>query len=86
MADAPRIAYVVSHTHWDREWRYPIWETRLMLMDFMDELVRVLESGAYPAFLMDGQAAPMLDYLEMRPEMTERVKALVADNKLQVGP
>lgn len=81
-----RIGHIVSHTHWDREWRYPIWETRLMLMDFVDELVRVLESGAYPGFLMDGQTAPVLDYLEMRPEMTDRVKALVADNKLQVGP
>ena len=81
-----RIAHIVSHTHWDREWRYPIWETRLMLMDFMDELIRVLESGAYPGFLMDGQVSPVYDYLEVRPEMTARVKALVQSGKLQVGP
>ena len=26
-------AYVVTHTHWDREWRYPIWENRQYLID-----------------------------------------------------
>ena len=63
-----RTAHVVSHIHWDREWRYPMWETRLMLVDFMDELVEVLETGRYPGFLLDGQVSPVLDYLEARPE------------------
>ena len=81
-----RIAHIVAHTHWDREWRYPIWETRLMLVDFMDELIEVLESGAYPGFLLDGQVTPVLDYLDIRPEMEGRVKALVASDKLQIGP
>ena len=81
-----RIAHIVSHTHWDREWRYPIWETRLMLIDFMDELIETLEAGVYPGFLFDGQVSAIYDYLEFRPEMTERVKALVASDKLQIGP
>lgn len=81
-----RTGHVVSHTHWDREWRYPIWETRLMLVDFMDELIGLLEKGTYPGFLLDGQVTPVLDYLEIRPEMTDRVKALVAADKLQIGP
>jgi len=81
-----RIAHVVSHTHWDREWRYPFWETRLMLVGFMDELVDVLESGAYPGFLLDGQVIPVLDYLEARPEMRSRITALVSAGKFQIGP
>jgi len=81
-----RIAHIVSHTHWDREWRYPIWETRLMLMEFMDELVELLESGAYPAFLLDGQCSPVLDYMEIRPENRDRVKAMISSGKLSVGP
>lgn len=83
---ARRIGHVVSHTHWDREWRYPIWETRLMLMDFMDELIDLLESGKYPGFLLDGQVAPVLDYLEVRPEMRARIEKLVAAGLLQIGP
>lgn len=81
-----RTGHVVSHAHWDREWRYPMWETRMMLIDFFDELIEVLESGTYSGFLLDGQVVPVLDYLEMRPEMSDRVKALVKSGKLEIGP
>lgn len=81
-----RTAHIVSHTHWDREWRYPIWETRLMLIDFMDELVELLERGVYPSMLLDGQCSPVLDYLEVRPQMAPRVRRLIRDGKLQIGP
>ncbi|HBG27700.1 MAG: hypothetical protein A2Y10_10145 [Planctomycetes bacterium GWF2_41_51] len=81
-----RIGHIVSHAHWDREWRYPIWETRLMLVDFMDELIDLLESDVYPGFLLDGQVIPVLDYLEVKPEMADRVKSLVRSGKLEIGP
>ncbi len=81
-----QIGYIVSHTHWDREWRYSIWETRIMLVAFMDELIELLENGTYAGFLMDGQIMPVLDYLEVRPEKREQVKKLVSDGKLQIGP
>ena len=81
-----QIAHVVSHTHWDREWRWPIWQTRMMLVDFLDELIEVLESGQYAGFLLDGQVIPVLDYLDTRPEMKERIIQLVQADKLQIGP
>lgn len=31
--------HIVPHTHWDREWRYPIWKNRSLLVDFMREMV-----------------------------------------------
>ncbi len=79
-------AYVVAHTHWDREWRYPIWQTRLMLLDFMDELIDLLETGKYYSFLMDGQVSPVLDYLEHRPEKKEKIQKLISEGKLEIGP
>ncbi len=85
-AKKKRTGHIVSHTHWDREWRYPMWQTRVMLCDLMDELIEVLEKGIYPAFLLDGQVIPVMDYLVLRPEMTERVKKLVKAGKLQIGP
>ena len=30
--------YVVTHTHWDREWRYPIWQNRILLVQFFEDL------------------------------------------------
>ena len=86
MSKKASTGHVVSHTHWDREWRYPMWQTRLMLVDLMDELIELLESGKYPGFLLDGQVIPVLDYLDIRPEMTDRIKALVSSGKLQIGP
>ncbi len=81
-----RTGHIVSHTHWDREWRYPIWETRFMLLDFFDELVVALENDVCPSFLMDGQVSPIFDYLEIRPGMSNRIKELVRAGKLLVGP
>lgn len=81
-----KTGHIVSHTHWDREWRYPIWKTRLYLIEFMDELVKLLKDGTYPGFLLDGQVIPILDYLETRPEMRDAVCGLIKDGKLQVGP
>ena len=40
--------YVIPHTHWDREWRYPIWKNRMLLIEFMDELLRILDTD--PAY------------------------------------
>jgi alpha-mannosidase len=46
-----------------------------------------LESGdAGPHFLLDGQMAAVDDYLELRPDMTPRLEALVRAGHLAVGP
>jgi len=80
-------AFILPHTHWDREWRYPIWKTRMLLVRFMDELLEILESDPeYHYFLMDGQVVPLLDYLEIRPENRERIQAQVEAGRLLVGP
>ncbi len=86
MTKQKKTGYIVSHTHWDREWRYTIWETREWLISFMDELVDVLETGKYKGFLMDGQVVPVLDYLEAKPGMKPRITDLIKSGKLQVGP
>ncbi len=80
-------AYILPHTHWDREWRYPIWKSRMLLVRFMDELLSILENDSdYTCFLLDGQVIPVLDYLEIHPENRERVKAQVTAGRLLVGP
>ena len=42
MADQRKTIHVVSNSHWDREWGYPFEETRLLLLDFMDNLLELL--------------------------------------------
>ncbi len=82
-----KIAYVVPHTHWDREWRYPIWKNRVLLVEFMEELLETLDSDPdYRSFLMDGQVAPIEDYLEVAPHDRERVAKHIRDGRIAVGP
>lgn len=71
---AKKKAIILPHTHWDREWRYPVWQSRMLLVRFMDELLDILENDlAYACFLLDGQVIPVLDYLEIRPENRSQI-------------
>lgn len=77
---------VVPHTHWDREWYEPHDVFRLRLVHMLDRLIGILESEPSYRFTLDGQAAAIEDYLEMRPEMRDRVVALVQSGQLSIGP
>jgi hypothetical protein len=53
----------------------------------LDALVEILERDpAFRSFMLDGQAIMLEDYLQVRPEMTERVKRLARAGRLKVGP
>lgn len=79
--------YVVTHTHWDREWRYPIWESRIYLAEMLDELLDVLdEQPDYNSFLFDGQSVFLEDYLMLRPQNKERLVKHIKDKRLVIGP
>ncbi len=84
---SPRRVAVVPHTHWDREWYEPFQTFRLRLVDLLDELIPLLETDpSYARYLLDGQMAVIDDYLEIRPEMEERLRRLTASGRLSVGP
>jgi alpha-mannosidase len=79
--------HVIPNTHWDREWLYNFQETRMMLVEFLDLLLDVLDSEPeYKSFTLDGQSVPIDDYLELRPENRARVEKHVADGRLLIGP
>ena len=83
---ARRIA-IVPHTHWDREWYKSYQDFRLALVELIDTLIPLLERDAsYPYFMLDGQMAVVDDYLEVRPEAEERLRALAAAGRLSMGP
>lgn len=79
--------YIIPHTHWDREWRYPIWKNRMLLIDFMEELLDTLDKDPeYHCFLLDGQVAPIVDYLDVKPENAEKVATYIKEGRIAVGP
>jgi hypothetical protein len=82
-----KTAIVVAHTHWDREWRYPLWKNRSLLIEFMDWLLQILENDpTYSGFLLDGQTVCIDDYLEIKPQNRDRIAAQVKAGKLAIGP
>ena len=79
--------YYYSGTHWDREWYRTFQGFRKCLVDMVDELIEYLETNAeYGVFHFDGQTIVLEDYLEIRPEMRERLTALIRDGRIVVGP
>jgi len=83
----PHEIHVISNTHWDREWLNDFQETRLMLVEFFDRLLDVLEKEpGYDSYLLDSQAVPLEDYLEVRPEKRDILAKQVASKRLYVGP
>jgi mannosylglycerate hydrolase len=82
-----RHVAIVPHTHWDREWYEPYQSFRLRLVQMLDRLLPLLERDpSYSRFLLDGQMAVVDDYLEVRPENTERIRSLAAAGRLSMGP
>src|ERR1700684_161730 len=78
---------IVPHTHWDREWYEPFQTFRLRLGHLNDNLLVLLESDpSHSRSLLDGQMAVIDDYLEIRPENEERIRALAAAGRLSMGP
>lgn len=78
------IAYL--HTHWDREWYREFEVFRLRLLRVFDNVIDLLERNLIPSFYFDGQVSALLDYLELRPENETRVRQLILDKKLYIGP
>lgn len=76
---------VYYHTHWDREWYMPFRSYQVRLAEVVDEVLERLEKGILPCFMLDGQTVVLEDYLELRPENRERLKALVQKGQLSIG-
>ena len=80
-------AFVVPHTHWDREWYERFEGYRARLVPMVSRLLDLLERDpSFRSFTFDGQTIAIQDHLEKRPADRERVQALVRAERLFVGP
>ena len=83
----PRHVAVVPHTHWDREWYEPVPGLPAQAGRHRRRPARPDGAGrSYTHFLLDGQLAVVDDYLEIRPENEDRLRALAAAGRITVGP
>ena len=59
----------------------------MRLVEVLDELLDLLEADeSFSKFLLDGQMAVVDDYLEIRPENLDRLRALALKGRLAMGP
>jgi mannosylglycerate hydrolase len=78
--------HLVPHTHWDREWYQPFQTFRMRLVDLIDVLLERMASDDRLRFTLDGQAATIDDYLEVRPGAEPLIRRLIAEERLAIGP
>ncbi|MBN1348493.1 hypothetical protein JXJ21_03725 [candidate division KSB1 bacterium] len=87
MPNTRKTIHVVSNSHWDREWAYPFEETRLLLLDFMDNLLNLLDNDPdFHSFTLDAQTICLDDYLDYRPEKRSTIAKHVQSGRLIIGP
>ena len=82
-----KIGYIVSETHWDREWYLTFQEFRKWLVRLIDKLIYKLKNHPdFKSFMLDGQTIVIEDYLEIRPENEGELKRLINEGKIIIGP
>ena len=82
-----RKIHVIPHTHWDKEWYFTVSRSSVYFMKDMQDILNVLETQeAFSYFLLDGQVSLINEYLKWKPEDFKRIKKLVEDERLILGP
>ncbi|KRK81181.1 alpha-mannosidase [Companilactobacillus nodensis] len=79
--------FVVSHSHWDREWYMGYEHHHMRLVTLMDDLLELFKTEpGFNSFHLDGQTIILDDYLQVRPEREAEVRHYIEEGKLKVGP
>ncbi len=78
--------HFIPNTHLDREWTMDFQHTRKMTVDFVNDLLVIMEKIPGYTFLLDSQAVPLEDYLEVMPENRERIRGLIRGGRINAGP
>jgi Glycosyl hydrolases family 38 N-terminal domain/Alpha mannosidase middle domain/Glycosyl hydrolases family 38 C-terminal domain len=58
----------------------------LKLVDLVDRVLEMFDADASFVFTLDGQLATVDDYVEVRPEAEPRIRELVEEGRLAIGP
>lgn len=79
--------YIISHSHWDREWYMPYEQHHMRLVELMDDLLELFKIDPdFKSFHLDGQTIILDDYLQVRPEKKAEVQQAITEGKLRIGP
>ncbi len=85
-ADGATVCFLVSHTHWDREWYRTFQQFRARLVDTVDRALTLLDNDSGYCFVLDGQSIIVVDYLAIRPQQRPTLQKHCLQGRLAVGP
>ena len=79
--------FIISHSHWDREWYMAYEQHHMRLINLVDDLLELFKTDPnFNSFHLDGQTIILDDYLQVRPEKKEAVQKAITAGKLRIGP
>ncbi len=85
--DQKLTVFMMSSTHWDREWYEPFQGFRWRLVKVTEDAMDKLEANPQVGtFTFDGQTIVLEDFLEAAPDQKERLLGLMKQGRIKVGP
>jgi mannosylglycerate hydrolase len=78
--------FLVTHSHWDREWYRTFQAFRARLVDMIDTVLDQTSRDAGFRFLLDGQTIVLEDYLEIRPQRRDELRRACESGRIAIGP
>ena len=85
--DKKLTIYIMTSTHWDREWYEPFQGFRWRLVNITEDAMDKLEANPeIETFTFDGQTIVLEDYTKIVPEGKERLQRLMKEGRIKVGP
>lgn len=79
--------HVIAHTHWDQEWYFTLQDSNILASRNFADVIDTLESHPdYACYHFDGQTAVVEDFLDVNPQYAGRLKQLVKNKRLFIGP
>lgn len=82
-----KVAHIISHTHWDREWYLPYETHHMRLIMLIDQILEAIDNDPdFKSFHLDGQTICIDDYLQVKPQNRDRVLSAIKSGKINIGP
>ncbi len=79
--------HFIAQTHWDREWYFTIDDSSLLSTWNFEKIIETLENDKeFKSFNLDGQVSIIEDCIRLRPDLKQRIKKLVQEKRLFIGP
>ncbi len=78
--------FLVANNHIDREWTYDAQLTRILTVKFFEDLLEAFRKIPDFQFVLDSQAVPLDDFLEIFPDRRDILTKHIAARRLWAGP